>query len=324
MYKIIQGMETETKDLRSAVTGLIQKAYDKLEESDALQAQVTLEEALRIDFDDPEVKYGLKCLNWWLENTRRLVEFDDPYEKGGFILSRMRSYYVYLDRFTESYDRCQYAIRHYVYSVALTCFKDLLGDGVNQHDPDLLLQVGRCYKGVGNYDEALKYLEQAVRFKREDGETLAELADVNALLGENRAAKALFREAFFLNPEKIEIRSMESELIIRLYSRVKELGYNEPELSEWLPVYGCLFGVFSVKRELKAVELGRLKQSIFALENEIRSDRSRSSLLKPRLLNRYFWLIDHCENTREDSFLVEQTMLKIKVIDPAVYEQYIK
>jgi tetratricopeptide (TPR) repeat protein len=317
-------METATKDPREAVTGLIQKAYDKLEESDALQAQVILEEALKIDFDDSEVKYGLKCLNWWLENTRRLVEFDDPYEKGKFILSRMRSYYAYLDRFTESWDRCQYAIRRYVYSTALACFKGLLGDGINQHDPDLLLQVGRCYKGVGNYDEALKYLEQAARFKREDGETLAELADVNALLGENRAAKALFREAFFLNPEKIEILSMESELILRLHSRVKELGYDGPELSEWLPVYGCLFGVFSVKRELKAVELGRLKQSIFALENEIHSDRRRSSLLKPRLINRYFWLIDHCENTRGDSFLVEQTMLKIKVIDPAVYEQYIK
>jgi hypothetical protein len=46
------------------------------------------------------------------------------------------------------------------------------------------------------------------------------------------------------------------------------------------------------------------------------------SLLKPRLLNRYFWLIDHCEHTRDTSGLMDETMLKIKLIDPVVYEQY--
>jgi tetratricopeptide (TPR) repeat protein len=317
-------METETRDQRSAVAGLIQKAYNKLEVSDAASAVEALEEALKIDYDHPEVKYGLKCLNWWFENTKRLSEFPDSYDRGRFILSQVRSYYGFLDRFAEPYDRCQYAVRHYVYSTALACFQDILGDGVNQHDPDLLLQVGRCYKGVGNYGEALKYLEQAARFKREDGETLAELADVNALLDESRAAKALFREAFFLDPGKIEIRSMESELIIRLYRRVRELGYSENVIAEWIPVYGCLFGVFSVKRELKPVELGKLKASIFALESEIRSRADQSFLLKPRLINRYFWLIDHYENTREDNSLVDETMLKIKIIDPDVYERYIK
>ncbi|MDR0878104.1 MAG: hypothetical protein LBN21_08635 [Treponema sp.] len=324
MYKTSQAMETETSGLRPAVAGLIEKAYDKLEASDAASAMAALEEALKIDFDNPEVKYGLKCLNWWLENTKRLAEFRDPYDKGGFILSQVRSYYGFLERFPESYDRCQYAVRRYVYSTALSYFQNLLGDGVNQHDPDLLLQVGRCYKGVGNYEDALKYLEQAARFKREDAETLAELADVNALLAENRAAKALFREAFFLDPQKIELRSMESELLIRLCRRVEDLGYSGNELSEWMPVYGYLFGVFSVKRELKPVELGRLKASIFALESEIRSSPDQNSLLKPRLLNRYFWLIDHYENTRDDTSLVEETMLKIKIIDPAVYERYIK
>jgi tetratricopeptide (TPR) repeat protein len=198
----------------------------------------------------------------------------------------------------------------------------VLGDGVNQHDPGLLLQVGRCYKGVGNYDLAIKYLEQAVRFKREDGETLSELADVNALLEETRAAKVMFREAFFLDPQGIDLRSMESEMIKRLRDRVRDLGYEGQELAEWIPIYGYIWGVFSVKRVLKPTELGRLKQSIFSLENEIRNHPDTSKLLKPRLINRYFWLIDHYEHVREDSSFIEETMLKIKVIDPAFYKRY--
>jgi tetratricopeptide (TPR) repeat protein len=312
-------METE----RTA-TGLIQKAYEKLKASNAAEALELLEDALKIEFDNQELKYALKSVQWWLEHTKRIGDLKNPYEKGGFILSQLKQYYEFLDQFSENYDQCQYAVRRFVFSSALRYFQDLLGDGPNQHDPGLLLQVGRCYKGVGSYDEALKYLEQAARFRREDGETLAELADVNALLAENRAAKALFREAFFLGPRGIDLRSMESELILRLQAGVIELGYGGPELCEWIPVFGALLGVFSVKRELKQVEVGRLKQSIFSLEAEYRGSPEKNFFLKPRLLNRYFWLIDHYENTREDTGLIEETLLKIKITDPEIYERYIR
>ncbi|MDR2535824.1 MAG: tetratricopeptide repeat protein [Treponema sp.] len=308
--------------MSTSVQGLIQKAYDSLKASDAAAAAKLLEEALAIDFEHPEVIHALKCLNWWLDKIKRLPEFHNPYDRGGFILSQWKSYYIFLDRIGEDFDPCQYALRRFVFSTALQSFQDVLGDGVNQHDPGILLQVGRCYKGAGNYELSLKYLEQAIRFKREDGETLSELADVYALLEETKAAKVLFREAFFLDPQGIDLRSMESEMIKRLRDWVRELGYEGSVLAEWLPIYGCLLGVFSVKRELKPVELTRLKQSIFTLETEIRNNPFQEDLLKPRLINRYFWLIDHYENTREDPSQVEETMLKIKVIDPVIYERY--
>jgi len=312
----------QASDTQRPAATLIQAAYTKLKASDAQGAAQTLEDALQVDFDNAELKHALKCVHWWIEQARRLDDFQNPYEKGGYILSRLKQYYAFLDLFDEDFEQCQYAIRHYIFSSALKYFHDLLGDGVNQHDPELLLLVGRCYKGIGAYDEALKYLEQAVRFKREDSETLAELADVNALLEETRTAKAFFREAFFLDPQKIDLRAMESELIIRLRKKVAELGYGGDELCEWIPVFGCLLGVFNVKRELKQVEAGRLKQSIFNLEAEFQGSEESKSYIKPRLLNRYFWLIDHYENIREDQSLIDETLLKIKITDPAIYERY--
>ena len=307
------------------VERLIQKAYDKLKASDAEGAAALLDEALQIDFDNEETKHALKSVNWWLEHTAKIGDIKNPYEKGGFILSQFRQYYVFLDSVAGNYDLCQYAVRRFVFSSALRCFRDLLGDGVNQHDPGLLLLVGRCYKGTGNYDEAFKYLEQAVRFRREDGEALAEWADVNALLGKDLEAKALFREAFFLNPEKIDLRAMESEMVLRLKERlIREKGYREDELREWIPVYGRLWGVFTVKRELKPIEFGKLKQSIFTMETECRGNPGRSAVLKPRLINRYFWLIDYYENKHEDPDLIEEVLLKIKVTDPEIYERYMR
>jgi tetratricopeptide (TPR) repeat protein len=317
-------------DTDKSVKGLVQKAYDSLKASDADGAKTALKEAIKIDYEDKELEFAMKCISWWENRLGNPPDFqtgrdqrERSYDRGGFILSQWKNFYSFLDRTggQERYDSCLYAVKRFVFSEALASFGDILDEKENQYDPGLLLMVGRCYKGVGNYETALRYLEQAARFRREDGETLSELADVNALLEESKAAKALFREAFFIDPQGIELRNMESGLILRLAERVREQGYAEQELLEWMPVYGSMYGVFSVKRVLKLAELGKLKQTIFSLENEIRTAADKR-LLVPRLINRYLWLIDHFENAGGEPSLVEEIMLKIKLVSPAVYEQY--
>ncbi|MCL2765558.1 MAG: tetratricopeptide repeat protein [Treponema sp.] len=302
--------------------GLLKGAYEKLKASDAVTALAILEQALDYDYENEEIKHALKCVHWWLEHTRRIEELKNPYEKGAFMISMFKQYHVFLGQFKTVYEQCQYAVRFFVYSRALFFFEGLLSSPANQHDPGLLLLVGRCYKGLGNYDEALNYLEKTVRIKREDAEVLAEVADINALLAQTKTAKALFREAFFIDPLKIDLRFMESALILKLRDSVGEFGYKDDELLEWMPVYGYLWGVFSVKRELKQMESGRLKQSIFSLQAEYESNPARRNLLKPRLLNHYFWLIDYYEISREEPSLIEETLLKIKVIDPDIHKMY--
>ncbi|MCL2808728.1 MAG: hypothetical protein FWD24_01540 [Treponema sp.] len=318
-------MENEQVSLPGSIE-LMKKAYEKLKASDVMAACLLMEQALELDFENEEIKYALKSVNWWLENTRRIDEIENPFEKGSFIISLFKQYHIFLEHLNRqsdsNFEQCQYAVRFFVYSKALFYFEGLLTNPSNQNDYGLLLFVGRCYKGLGNYDEALDYLEQALRIKKEDAEILAEVADVNALLAQLKTAKALFREAFFIDPAKIEIRFLESALILKLRDKVRELGFTNGQIADWIPVYGFLWGVFSVKRELKQMEAGRLKQSIFSLEAEYESNPAKRDILKPRLLNHYFWLIDHCEISHEDSSLVEETLLKIKVTDPDIYNMY--
>ena len=118
---------------------------------------------------------------------------------------------------------------------------------------------------------------------------------------------------------------LESLLIVRLIVRLKKMGYASPELEEWIPVYGVVFGVLNVKRELKPLEYGRLKQSIFTMEAEMKELCEDAGLFhKPRLLNRYFWLIDHLVTTKENHEKIDEVLEKIKKIDQNVYEQYIQ
>jgi hypothetical protein len=118
---------------------LVEKAYVKLKDSDAVAAYMLLENALQIDFENKEIKHALKCVHWWIENTSRIENIADLYERGGFILSLWKKYHVFLRQFDKVYDRCQYPVRCFVFSSALFCFKGLLGNRVNQHDPGLLL-----------------------------------------------------------------------------------------------------------------------------------------------------------------------------------------
>jgi hypothetical protein len=79
--------------------------------------------------------------------------------------------------------------------------------------------------------------------------------------------------------------------------------------------------VFNVKREMKPLELGKLKQSIFLLQKEIETE-PRARGLVPRLINRYFWLIDHYLTVGETRERIEEILERIREIDPRVYREY--
>jgi tetratricopeptide (TPR) repeat protein len=312
-----------------AIHSLVQKAYLNLQNNDSQAAIDYLDKALSLDFNNEEVLFGQKCTGWWLDKLKNLSDIDDDYDKSAYILSLWKPFYSF-ERNLEGktpkirdFDACRYAIKHFVYKIALEFLDDIVGEGVNQHDPALLLSVGRCFKGTGDYENALNYLEQAARFRREDALALSELADVNALLGQDAKAKVLFREAFYLAPLAVDIDSMESELILRLREKVESLGYTGDEMLVWLPVYGKVLGVFSAARVLKTADLRRLSQDIFSLENEIRL--SKNPLVVPSLLNKYFWMLDHYSSNDTSSLsnnTIEQTKLKIKLIAPDFYAKY--
>jgi hypothetical protein len=99
-----------------------------------------------------------------------------------------------------------------------------------------------------------------------------------------------------------------------------------------MPVYGALFGVFSVRRKLKLADVRRLSQDIFALENELRnvgnansSRAANANFLIPRLVNKYLWLIDYyaSENKSSNQSIIDQTQLKIKLIAPDLFQRYL-
>ncbi|HUZ17987.1 MAG TPA: hypothetical protein VMV68_06350, partial [Spirochaetia bacterium] len=257
------------------ISSILSKAYDLQRDGAFAEAEPVIEGALSLDYENKEVLSALKCANYWKEKKTRLATISDPYDQAEFLLKSWRAFLDFLDQIKDAYDACIYSIRQWVFGKSLANYLRLLEAG--GADPELFLRIGRCYKGKGDYEHAVQYLEAASASRHDDAEIVAELADSYALINEVRASKAFFREAFFIDPQKIDVKVLESLLIRRLVERVRGIGYVTPELEEWIPVYGVVFGVFNVKRELKSLEYGKLRQSIFSLENQLEeTDKQRT------------------------------------------------
>jgi tetratricopeptide (TPR) repeat protein len=305
------------------VTELLSSAYEKLRCVDLRAATDCLERALAVDFESPEVLWSLKCANFWAERSARIEAMPNPFERGEYAIAQWKSFSSFAGKLGGDFERALFAFKSYAFSLALAQYEALPQDEKESHEAELSLRLGICLKGRGDYVGALRSLEAAAREKRDDAEVLAELADVYALQGDERSSKALFREAFYLSAQKVDVELLESGMIRKLASKVSELGFKGGELAEWMPVYGALLGVFSVKRELKAVEVGKLRQSIYQLENEAKEGSEDRASVVPRLINRYFWLIDHYIAVKEDRAKVDEVLLKVRLLDQSVYKQYV-
>ena len=113
-------------------------------------------------------------------------------------------------------------------------------------------------------------------------------------------------------------------MIQKLIGKVKEFGILEEDLKEWLPVYGTILGVFNIKRELRPLEFGKLKQAIYNLEKNISQPDNNSPKDMPQLINCYFWLIDHYISTKEDQSKISEVLSKLKHLNIKIYNEYIQ
>ncbi|MCR5125355.1 MAG: hypothetical protein K6B43_09205 [Treponema sp.] len=328
----------------------IKKAYKVLEESDAQGAKEILANALELDLENKEINFAHWCCSFWADYITKISQLQSTTlseikAKGEGLINKWESFKELLEREKKEKNiqpRAVLATQRGVFTLALKIYleaekkskedsqqKDSYSTSrLQKHDAEenaeIQRMLGLCYKELGEYETALNHLVQANTLHPASPKVLAEMADCFALCGEEKNAKVLFREAFFLDAQKISTIFLESELILCLIKQVKEKGYTGSALLEWIPVYGILYGVFNVKRQLKPQEVSKLKQDIYAKENELKDPTNNAQILTPKIINMYFWLIDHYSRSNDGYVTneIKNCELQIRVLDEEVYKLY--
>ena len=303
-------------------TSLLEEAYEYFRKGLFGESASVLDKALSIDYEDNRIICALKCANFWNGKEVRIRQLSEHFEKGEYLLKEWINFTVFVKGFSESDEKCLNTIRQWCFGEALKSFEKVFYDS-GGNDSEVLFRIGRCYKCIGDYENALNFLERTFRQQKDDAAVIAELADCYALINEVRTAKIFFREAFFIDPSAIEFAFLESMIIERLVKQLEEKGFRGGSVKEWLPVYGVVYGVLNVKRELKPLELGKLKQSIFSLENRLTAVGDTEEETVPRLLNYYFRLIDHYICVNEERGKIEDILRKIKGLNNEIFMEYI-
>lgn len=300
---------------------ILMSAYALIGESNLREAQAMLEDALAKDLDNHDLVFAASCCSFWKDTIERLPDLDS-FEQGESLINHWRRFKLRVEREENPLEQTVYTFRKLVFSTALEQYGKNLDKADNVFRSEICRKIGFCYKQLGDFETALRYLQEAYSTIEGRADIIAEMADCYDLCGEDKPAKLLFREAFFLDPQKVDLSFLESPLIGKLTALVTEKGLSGAELLEWIPVYGTIFGVFNVKRKLKSQEIGRLKQDIYAKENEMKDPNNNLALIKPRLLNMYFWLVDYCELAQESNAKIQEALLKIKILDKNIYMLY--
>jgi len=278
---------------------------------------------LAIDFEHPDVQSALKCAVFWKDRMARAAALPAPESRGDYLLKEWQGF---LSRFRAHldtpFDEGIEAIRGTVFDWAADAFLEQMEFEDESRKGDMLVKAARAWKGNGSYDRALECLDRALQARPDDAGALAEMADCLEAVGEVAKSRLFFREAFYVNAQGIDVGQLKSAVIRELCDALAAEGVSGPELKEWIPVHAVIRGYFNAKRDLKPLELGQLKQGINALKAELHDGKTQRPLVLPRLIYRYFWLIDHFSSVKEERGKIEDILLNIKLLDQRIYELY--
>ena len=305
------------------VPQVLSQAWQLVKNQELDRAKSLLDSAIPYGFEEPVLLGALKSISFWKERLNILQSYNDPLAQADYFFMQWITYQEFAQRVGLLDEGCLYAFKVFVFGSVKNLLTHWIGKN-DQFDPYYHLKLGICNKSMGDYEIALTNLEKAAEGLQDNPDLLSHLADCYALMDETPRAKILFREAFYLDAQQVFLEMLESELIHRLVDHVQQRFDNSKEVKEWIPVYGVILGVFSIKRDLRALEFGKLRQSIYALERELTHQPEKSHLIQPKLLNRYFWLIDKLVGQGEEQEKIDEVLLKIKSLNPYIHGLYTK
>lgn len=296
-------------------------ALSLFRKGDFVAGQASIQKQLTENLDDENLRYVSRCIAFWGNRFDEAMGIIDKFEAGEYFLNNWKPFLEYMQKDNgKLIEPFIYSFKTLAFRTALNFYAKLYSPEKAESNPQLCRRIGLCFKALGDYEQAVEFLRAAFYVVGNNSKILAELADAYELYGNTRVAKAFFREAFYEGASDVEIEFLESKLIVDLIELVQNKGYEDKELLEWIPVYGYITKVLSLKRELKPVELGHLKQKVFWLENEIRQvNDEQKKLLIPRLINCYLWLIDKYSLPPIDHGKIEELLLKIRILDDGIY-----
>ena len=326
------GFRNSTRNETFSVEQHLRFAMSYLAEGAFSEAMIAFKEILRHDFSNESAEIGGKCCNYWKVKIEKIRKEKDKksfscYKAGNFLYEEWRKFILTFNSSKENEIIILDCVKYYVLRLALEYLKKAESEeDTTINVVPLFALIGFLNKILRNYEEAICYFQKVIQIEHFNADAYAQLGNCYELQGEERAAKIMLREAFFLNPAAVDLAKLEnSQLIFRVSSVMKQYDIASGAFVFWIPVYARVYNVFDVKRELGDEEVIRIQKDISNLRNELENNqeamknKNEAEKFKAMLLIRYFWLYDYFqgkENAKDEIKKVEE---RIKDLSCTIY-----
>ena len=204
---------------------LIKEVLQHIKKGEALLAQQLIDPLLDYDIECKELIYTNRCCIFLVDSIKRINAIEDKYVQSESILQEWKSFQAFIARESIEFEDALLAVQHGFFTNALKKLEVLLDERDSLQRAEIYRKVGICYKKLGNFEQAQICLSEANKIYPNLAPVVAELADCFSLCGEDKFGKVLFREAFFLSPESIDIDFLDSQLIKCLIDITKQKGF---------------------------------------------------------------------------------------------------
>lgn len=326
------GSKNNTEKIILSVEQRLAFALSFLSDGCFSDAATEFKEILKQDFANESAESGGKYCNYWKSKIEKLKKERDKkslsnYETGNLLYEEWKKFITTFKSSKETEVVVLNSVMQYVLGLALECLKKTETEGDSSVNiASLFTLIGVLNKELGQFDDAICYFQKVIQIDHSNAGAYAQLGNCYELQGNERAAKIMMREAFFLNPAAIDLEKLEnSQLIARISNVMRQYDIATDTFVFWIPVYARVYNILDVKRELMANEVTRIQKEISDIKNELENNtgiiknKNKTEKFKAILVMRYLWLYDYFlekENAEDELKKVEA---RIKDLSFTVY-----
>ncbi len=294
-----------------------------IRKGELFKALEIMEGILEKSIDFPGIEDSVRALMFWTNRWNKILKLSSGLKRAQLLINEWNVFEAFIKENNISYEDILISLKNYIFKKII---KNLIIAYQSSDVPDvsILLKIGEIFLEIDEIDRAIETLEYARMFKKENSLLLSMLAEAYSRKGNEKRAKILFKEAFFYNPELIDFSLIKTDYILKLKNKLSKIFSDTKIIAFWLPVYAEIYKVFNVKRELTKEEIEKLLVETEALEREIDVKRFSQKELEPKLLNRYFWIIDYYNLQNSNQEYADIFKEKIRSINSEIYDLYME
>jgi len=278
--------------------------------------------------DAPGIEAGYRIARFWLNRAENINDIPDGKDTADFLLEEWQIFLDYARSNNLLNTHPFHAIEKYIHYTAGENYKLAFKNADNPtNNIDAILKLAICFMKLGDYNLTIDTLEYARSSSTANPELLALLGESYYHRRDIPKALLLFREAFFIDPTKIDLNILTAEPIIRLKEIAAEEKTGWGDVKEWIPVFGHLTDIFYVKRHLTMQAVDLITKDIYTLEKTYQTmsaDRVRGTNTAPRLINKYLWLFDFYKEQNYNFENLSDIRSRLIEIDKKLFDPYFK